>query len=165
VTSPGSQFNHDYDQGDAVLKIDPDSLHQSGQDLKSLSDQVADHIKHINDTVFGLELLWAGKTAGEAQDFLDQWNGVMTKMYGSANNPEDGVLNVMAGGVEAAAVAHGNVNFQIYSSFVNFQAALNGVSGGGGAPQDHYGDGPVWEVFPRDDSGNSTTLGLPIPQE
>lgn len=125
----------------------------ASKQLQALAGDVSDVVKHINDTVFTLALGWAGKTSQEAQDFTNRWNSKMNELFGTSDKPEDGVLNVMSAGVEAAAIGFSQTNDYIGMTFNQIAASLSSpaqdTSTPTSAPPDQGAGTAVVENFPH----------------
>src|SRR5882757_1138775 len=81
-----------------------------------------------------LELGWAGDTADEAQAFVNKWNSKMDELFGTADHPEDGVLVVMAGGLDAAAIGYSQTDAQVEQMFKEFATVLGSPGSNAGTP-------------------------------
>jgi len=106
------------------LAIDPDDVASTVTTLEALCSDMSDQLVNIENTIFNLQLSWVGSTEAEAQEFVDQWNSVMTDLFGTTDNPEEGVLPVILDGLQGAAVAFSNVETQIELAFENFEVGL-----------------------------------------
>jgi uncharacterized protein YukE len=115
--------NADYDS--STLAVAPVSISEHAKTLKNYSDQVVSDLETINGIMANLALGWAGATADEAQAVTDHWNQVMQELFGTTDHPEYGVLNVMLGGVQAAAAAYSQVEAGLQTMFFNFESQLN----------------------------------------
>jgi uncharacterized protein YukE len=122
---------NDYDH--STLNIDPPAMVKSAEQMNTIVGRVADTLKSMGDTVFGLKLGWAGQSSQEAEQFLNQWNSTMHKMFGTQDDPESGVLTAMAGGVQAAERGYSATELDIARSFMNFMAAMQ-QPGSSGTP-------------------------------
>ncbi|MET7695302.1 WXG100 family type VII secretion target [Streptomyces sp. NPDC005483] len=129
----------DYDT--ATVSIDPQQVESVAKRLAQLSGEVGDAIEAIADASFQLQLGWAGRTAAEAESFGDRWNTVMRELFGSKEEPEKGVLNVMAGVVEMVAVTFSQTEVKLEQSFRDFSSALG--SGDSSVPTSAPPDAPA----------------------
>jgi uncharacterized protein YukE len=125
-------INADYDVT-STFTVDPNALQQHAVNLKNYGQAVSDSLKRINDIWDGLKLGWMGKTADEAQDFINRWNAVMQELFGSEKHPEQGVLNAIAVGVATVAANMAFTEHTLFDSFRQFQHSLQGD---GSAPSD-----------------------------
>ncbi|GGM21451.1 hypothetical protein GCM10010129_77160 [Streptomyces fumigatiscleroticus] len=116
----------DYDA--AAITIDPHEVDEIGKSLLNLAQNVGDAIEGIANASFHLTLGWAGRTASEAKAFGDRWEAVMRELFGSEKNPDEGVLNVMAGTVHGVAVVYSQTEMKIEQTFHDF---ASGLAGGG----------------------------------
>jgi hypothetical protein len=126
--------NVDYDHLATFATISPTELFQRGNNLKPHGENVANSIDHISDIFTGLQLGWAGKTADEAQELSDRWNGVLKDLFGTKENPEKGVLNAIIDGLLTAAGVFDSAEVGIAQFFNDFHNAL-GHSGSGDSGQ------------------------------
>jgi hypothetical protein len=98
-----AQINADYDA--ANLYWNPDALKSDADALLALANDVADSLGVIESSFAALQLGWAGKTADEAREFGNRWEGVMKELFGSKDHPAMGVLNAI---VDGLLIARGN---------------------------------------------------------
>jgi uncharacterized protein YukE len=119
-------INADYDHID-TFNIDPDTLALHGNDLKDLSQAVADSVQRIAGTWKDLQLGWMGKTYDEASDFLDRWNSVMEELFGTKDEPKKGALNAIVTGVLTAATNFAQTEQMLFELFTQFEHDLAGT--------------------------------------
>lgn len=89
--------NADYDA--VKLYVDPDGLKGRADALTRLAEDVVNCLNNIENTLSGLQLGWAGRTADEAKDFGNRWETVMKELFGTHDHPETGVLNAIVDGL------------------------------------------------------------------
>jgi uncharacterized protein YukE len=118
----------------ASLTVEPQDICDSATALVRHSDEVAASLTRISNTVTALELGWAGKSADEAQQFNERWDHVMGELFGPRDHPEQGVLNVMAGGIKAAAVGFSQTEVALEQVFKKFAEGLSGDGSSSGTP-------------------------------
>ena len=134
----------DYDA--TSLYIDPIGLAESAKRLMDHAKEVADTITAINHTLSGLALSWAGKTQEEAEKMNSHWTATMRGLFGTEDAPQSGVLNVMAAGTSAVAMANGHTELVIADMFVKF---LGGIQ--------KPGDGKTSDSPPKDQTNLDDT--------
>jgi len=113
----------DYDS--ASITVDTQQLAVSATNLKNLSQNVADSITQIQNTLSNLALSWAGTTQAEADALTTQWNLVMTGLFGSEDGTVLGVLNVLASGTQAVAAGFAQTEVSLQKMFVQFSTGMN----------------------------------------
>jgi len=120
----------DYDT--SSIYVEPDELRSIADRLDSAASDVADAVGRINDQTSGLALGWSGKTQQEAEDFSNQWTRVMKGLFGTEEHPEDGVLNVLVGGLRGAGAGYAKTEHALADMFREFKKHLNSGDGGSG---------------------------------
>lgn len=119
-----SQHNADYDS--ANLYVDPDALKPKVDILKQQSQNTAESLQRINDTLSALQLNWAGDTADEAQKFGKRWTSVMKELFGGKDHPEKGVLNAIVEGLLATRGNFSNTEEALVQLFKQFDQDMSG---------------------------------------
>ncbi|MFF4652823.1 WXG100 family type VII secretion target [Streptomyces sp. NPDC001380] len=141
----------DYDS--ATLNIDPAALDTAAQKLIEHAGNIVGSLNRISSSFAELQFQWAGDTAEQVQALNSWWDSVMRDLFGTEENPDQGVLNVMAAGVKAAAVGFSQTEVEIQQMFVKF---AEGLAAAGQEPTpDTISDAgdplysPVHEDFPN----------------
>ena len=81
------------DYSAVTLTMTPSEISQTSLALQFAVEEVASSLEVINTTVTALALGWAGTTATQAKDFVDQWLAAMTSLFGSQDGATQGVLD------------------------------------------------------------------------
>ncbi|MEV6536786.1 hypothetical protein AB0M86_45770 [Streptomyces sp. NPDC051639] len=123
--------------------MDPDTLHAAYSAVVDAIISISDDLNAITDQLNQLLVSWTGDSSGaakEAQDFNDKWTDTWTRLYGTKDNPEKGVLNRLVSGLETAAVTYSRGERGVSNSWSRWQAALAGMN------VDDWGLGPEDDV-------------------
>lgn len=111
-----------------VMRVDPGDLYDAQNTIKLAYININDYLGEINKALDFLYLAWTGPgAAAEMKDFTERWNDAMTQLFGTTENPELGVLNILAGGVYAASTGYAGVETKICHDFLQFRDALGGA--------------------------------------
>ena len=126
-----------YDIGNVVIFADTASMikeaeHEIVNVNKSIVASLETIILELND----LQLSWVGGSAALAQDLAIRWQRCVDQMYGTRNNPGQGVLNQLANAVYSAAGNYARTDHQVTEYFAKALNALwtPAVGGGGQDP-------------------------------
>ncbi|MEV6348672.1 WXG100 family type VII secretion target [Actinoplanes sp. NPDC051851] len=136
------------------IEVQGAAMQTAATALKTQATNVADGITAINNALDSLKLGWAGASASEASDFIDRWNATAVALFGTEESNEDeefndadGVLNVLAGGLEAVLDGFNKAESEITRNFRNLYAGLTPATGddpiGGGTSTADPGSDPV----------------------
>ncbi|MEV6537137.1 hypothetical protein AB0M86_47660 [Streptomyces sp. NPDC051639] len=123
----------------ATIDVDPYTLHTAYSAVLDAISAISDDLNAITDQLNQLLVSWTGDSSGaakEAQDFNDRWTDTWTRLYGTKDNPEKGVLNRLVSGLETAAVTYSRGERGVSDSWARWQAALAGMN------VDDWGLGP-----------------------
>jgi len=110
----------DYDA--ATLSVDPETMNNYINVLTSQAEDVGNLLESVNSTLSALQLGWAGTTADEVQQINDSWTTVMTELFGTQDNPQEGVINVILGGLLQVAAGYSQTEqalAQMWQQFYN----------------------------------------------
>lgn len=119
------------DTYDAVkVTVSPQDLQDTSQKVKSLVDDIVNHLNTINTTLNDLQLSWVGQSSSLADSFNKQWMAATATLYGTQDHPEQGVLNHLLAGLEAASSNYSFVEDWAKKGFGTLVSALNGGGGG-----------------------------------
>jgi uncharacterized protein YukE len=113
------------------LSMTPSEVSDTGLALGLAADEVISALNSINTTLGNLELGWAGTTATEAKDFVDQWTAAMTNLFGSQKDASGGVLNQAIITLTTAAGNYSDAEQSIVTMFNSLSSSLASATGGG----------------------------------
>ena len=99
------------------LSMAPSAISQTSLALQLAVEEVVSSLEVINTTLNDLALGWAGSTATEAKDFIDQWLAAMTNLCGSAKGATQGVLNQVMTILANAAGNYSSAEQSVVSMF------------------------------------------------
>lgn len=124
MTTPSSYDN-------VRITVSPQLMSQDADKLTQLITDVVNQLQDIQTALQGLQLSWTGSSANMMQQFNDRWNSAATSLFGTKDDPAEGVLNRLVGGVQSASQ-----NFTASDDWVAtaFSGLTNSLSGGGSAP-------------------------------
>ena len=141
------QLPSNYDDGRLLIRVDPDSLfHYATVDVVNDAKVIADAVSAISQTWTNLQVGWAGTTAREAQDFSNQWNHAVDRLFGTKKDPASGALPKIAEAVAIAAMNYGQAEDAVTKTFRGFgdQNAPHSAP----PPTRNHNQGPVTENAP-----------------
>jgi len=124
MAAPGS-----YD--DVTITVTPKDLSDAATTVAGCVGNIVDSLNAIDDTISGLKLGWAGATATEATDFYNQWKAAMGQMFGTKDQPAQGVLNMIVFALKAAANNYNAADTAVVSMFSGFGQHLTPAGEGG----------------------------------
>ncbi|MGW8378537.1 WXG100 family type VII secretion target [Streptomyces sp. ODS28] len=131
-----SSANYDY----VKLRVDPEDLREQAKKIAEHSRVIGEHLNTINSTLKELKLNWAGKSSEDFEDVTDRWQSVIHKIFGPEKTPEerkkdeenneelsaeDGLLPVLASGVQKVADNYANADHNAKIMFDKMTGALN----------------------------------------
>lgn len=137
-----------YDSGELLIDVDPDALFRYATvDIPGSATSIAAHVYAIVQTWNSLKLGWVGNTSDEVQDFNTRWSAAITKLFGTEESPEDGILSKVAKAAGMAAINYGVSEDIVTKIFTNITDGIgnpsgNGARGDGSRDQDA---GPITE--------------------
>ena len=108
------------DDHDAAPSVDPETMSSYINLLTSQAEELGSLLENVNSTLCALRLGWAGSTADEARRLDDDWADVMTRLYGARLSPQDGVVNVIVGGLVEVADDYGQTAQQLQELWQRF---------------------------------------------
>ncbi|HEY2579812.1 MAG TPA: hypothetical protein VGI74_26165 [Streptosporangiaceae bacterium] len=112
------------------LSMTPSEISQTSMALQLAVEEVVSSLEVINTTLSDLALGWAGSTATEAKDFIDQWLAAMTNLFGSDKGATQGVLNQVMTILANAAGNYSSAEQSVVSMFSALSSALTSAPGG-----------------------------------
>lgn len=127
MTTPSNYDN-------VTLNVQPQDISSAAQSITNLSEDVANQIGKINDTMSSLQLSWTGDASDFASEVSSQWQTAVTALFGTQQDPGQGILSRIADGLTSAAQNYTEADAWVAESFLGFMNNLNS-SGGSGAPQ------------------------------
>jgi len=151
---PYGSGEQDYDIT-TLIAVDGSALQAAASALMTQAVTVGNGLAAINTAISGLQLGWAGATEQEAMDFVGRWNAVATALFGTgaANddgvfNSADGLLNVLASGLQGVLDAFNQAETEVLKNFSSMFAALtpstsDDVAVTSSDPNQSTGDDPV----------------------
>jgi uncharacterized protein YukE len=113
------------------LSMTPSEISDTGIALELAADEVISALNSINTTLGNLQLGWAGTTATEAKDFVDQWTAAMTNLFGSKKDASGGVLNQAITTLTTAAGNYADAEQSVAAMFNSLSSSLGSATGGG----------------------------------
>lgn len=127
---PRGNSESNYDVA-TLVAVNGSALSTATSALKTQGTNVANGISAINTALNGLKLGWAGATQQEASDFINRWNAVATALFGTPAaatdnrvTAADGLLNVMAGGLEAVLDSFNEAETEVLKNFTTMFTSL-----------------------------------------
>jgi hypothetical protein len=118
------------DYSAVTLSMTPSEISQTSLALQFAVEEVASSLEVINTTITALALGWAGDTATQAKDFVDQWLAAMTSLFGSQDGATPGVLADVVTILADAAGDYSGAEQAVVSMFSGLSSALAPGSGG-----------------------------------
>jgi uncharacterized protein YukE len=112
------------------LSMAPAEISQTSLALQLAVEEVVSSLEVINTTLSDLALGWAGSTATEAKDFIDQWLAAMTNLFGSDKSATQGVLNQVMTILANAAGNYSSAEQSVVSMFGALSSALTAAPSG-----------------------------------
>ncbi|MEV4346915.1 hypothetical protein AB0J83_20860 [Actinoplanes sp. NPDC049596] len=116
--------------------------------LTAMTEELVGALSKINDALNDLQISWAGEAKAEADKLLDRYDVVSTAIFGTAKEPEKGVLNRLVAGLGHAASSYNSHEKVIEAGWTDLRdkfrvllggGTLDGGGGGGDSP-------PITEV-------------------
>jgi uncharacterized protein YukE len=115
-----------YDDSGMMIRVDPDSLYRYATvDISNRAEALANSIENIVQVWNDLKLGWAGDTASEVQDFFDQWNHAVDRLFGTKDDAGSGALPRIADGVDLASVNYGEAEDVVIKNFASLVVGLD----------------------------------------
>ena len=138
-----------YDSGELLIDVDPDALFRYATvDIPGSCTAIAAHIYAIVQSWNSLKLGWLGNTADEVQDFNTRWSAAVTKLFGTEDKPEDGILSKVATAAGLAAINYGVSEEIVTQIFTNISSGIDNPQRGSGDPNRDNDAGPITENTP-----------------
>ncbi len=115
------------------VQIDPFTVDDCAKSVTDAVTGIGDALSAIQDALNALMLpwtgdpSWSGDSANLAQQMNDRWDAVATKLYGTKDDPDKGVLNRVAGGLSAAALNYSTMERAVDTMFTQFGNAVSGA--------------------------------------
>jgi uncharacterized protein YukE len=111
----------------STIDVDPWPLHSAAAKVHDAISGINDDMTAITNKLNELRLSWVGKSSDEADKFNKDWNDIWKRLYGTKDDPDQGILNRFASGLTTAAVTYSRGERAVSDSFARFQAALEGL--------------------------------------
>jgi uncharacterized protein YukE len=106
---------------DAVtLYARPSAMASIAQRIVDEATAVTDDLTLIGNTLSDLALAWTGDSAQVAEDFTTRWQQAMTTLFGTTDDPDSGIVNILASGLDAAAQNFSGCEQQVVTMFSAF---------------------------------------------
>jgi hypothetical protein len=139
-----------YDSGELLIDVDPDAIFRyASVDIPGTATAIAAHITYIVSTWNSLKLGWLGNTSDEVQDFNTRWSAAITKLFGTDDKPEDGILSKVATAAVIASINYGVAEDAVQKMFTSISNGIDNPShDGSGGPGRNQDDGPITENTP-----------------
>ncbi|MGW7487216.1 WXG100 family type VII secretion target [Streptomyces sp. NPDC054786] len=112
----------DYDS--ALVDVSPRTMQQTAKELDALRTEVSDCLGAIDDRLQSLRLSWTGNASRERQKITEDWQHVITGLFGQRHQPDTGVLNALVGGVADAAGNFAKADLGVTDVFRRFANGL-----------------------------------------
>jgi hypothetical protein len=81
-----------------------------------------------------LQLSWVGQSASLAQAFQQEWNSATQTLFGTQQNPSQGVLNRLASGLQAAGSNYDGAEQWVQENFGKFVSGIGSSSPSSATP-------------------------------
>jgi uncharacterized protein YukE len=81
------------------ITVSPNALSETSTKVQGLVTDIVNQLETINTQLNKLQLSWVGQSASLANSFNQQWQTATTSLFGTQQDPDEGVLNRLAGGV------------------------------------------------------------------
>jgi hypothetical protein len=139
-----------YDSGELLIDVDPDAIFRyASVDIPGMATAIAAHIHDIVSTWNSLKLGWLGNTSDEVQDFNTRWSAAITKLFGTDDKPEDGILSKVATAAGMGAINYGVAEDAVHQMFTSISNGIDNPSkDGSGGPGRDLDAGPITENTP-----------------
>jgi hypothetical protein len=115
----------------ARVSVDPLSLNTAASTVNSMITTISEELNAVTDQMNRLLVSWTGDStsaAKEAEDFNNDWNALWTRLFGTQDDPEKGILNRFANGIGTAALAYSRGERGVSDTWARWQAALEGIN-------------------------------------
>jgi hypothetical protein len=114
-----------YSQGGTQIEMDLDAVWDVGKNrIPALIEELGDCLDKIADAMNAIQINWVGDSAKEADDLNDRYQQVQNSLFGTKKNPEMGVLNRIAGGLEGAVLNLNRAENQIDDAWKTYYDQL-----------------------------------------
>jgi uncharacterized protein YukE len=149
-----------------TLTVDMESLNTAANAIYQYCTNINNALGYINNILSGLALAWTGPSSDEAQTAANDWNSMMTTLFGTKADPDAGILNILAGGLLQAVQNYSTNEQAIGMMFSYYWDQVNGDpsgnvttdSSGNLVPIRSQSSGP-----PPDQNQDITNWGTPYP--
>lgn len=147
MTTPASYDNV------KITNVSPQLMSQDVDQLKQVVTDVNNQLQAIQTALQGLQLSWTGSSASMMQQFNGRWDAAATSLFGTQQNPAEGVLNRVIDGVQSAWQNFTAAEAWIVNTFNGLTTSLTSGSGSAsGTPQSVTNNNGVvtaiTEIFP-----------------
>ncbi|BBA96942.1 hypothetical protein RVR_2475 [Actinacidiphila reveromycinica] len=110
-----------------TLAVDPWVLHSAAQNSIDAVKNINTVLSAVTTRLNELRLSWTGDSQDQADKFNQEWNAMVTQLFGTEDHPENGILNRFCAGLEAAAVGYSRGERAVSDSFAMFQGLMAGM--------------------------------------
>ncbi|MCK1797056.1 WXG100 family type VII secretion target [Streptomyces sp. XM4193] len=148
------------DYNTSTINVSPVGMSATAKSLNTLSQTVADSLSTINTELSALRVAWQGQAATDAEAVNKQWMHVMTRLFGTEDEPGKGVLSALAGGLDRAAANFSKAERGVTSIFTDFHDGLQPEEDGDGGSKEEY---PTEKPDNQTDT-NNTAVTLTFPK-
>jgi hypothetical protein len=124
------------------ISVDPMTLDSVYSTVNSMIVTISTELNAITNDMNGLLVSWTGNDANssqEAADFNDDWKAMWTRLLGTQDHPEQGILNRFAAGLGTARLVYSRGERGVSDTWARWLAALEGM------------DVKDWHLGPDDD--------------
>lgn len=115
----------------AKITVSPHTLSDASSRVTSLAEDVANRLQDISTTLSNLQLSWVGPSSGLAAELAQRWQNAATSLFGTQQDPNEGALNRLADGLQAASQNYDSVEQWAVKSF---DTLIQNLGDGGGSP-------------------------------
>lgn len=148
---PGVPSGSTYSQGNpqAGITMDLSALWQVGKTtIPGYVTALTDALEKISKALGDIELNWAGDSQKEANDFNTRWQNCANALFGTKKDPERGVLNRLAAGVQGAVLNYDNTEGEVVAMWKQYTDMLTLLANGSTPESGRDGSGtpPISEV-------------------
>jgi hypothetical protein len=99
--------------------------------VNSMIETISTELNAITRDMNGLLVSWTGtdtNSAQEAEDFNNDWLAMWTKLFGTQDHPEQGILNRFAAGLGTARLVYSRGERGVSDTWARWLAALEGMN-------------------------------------
>jgi hypothetical protein len=120
-----------------VVDVDPGTIELNADLIQIAVTEVSESFNVIMDTLTNLALSWSGTSSTVANEFNTLWADAMTRLFGTKDNPESGILSVVVSGMKGAVQNYSSTEQNVVEMFNQLSSTMS-------APASNIvGEGPV----------------------